>query len=96
MGNQKFNGRYKFDFQGNNFSKLLVGYIFRNARIWNLAFGKLHMEDWRWKNILVIVVEIIFSHFRAYFRAVVIGKLLNLVLNESNEVTKEIEKMKSE
>ena len=44
----------------------------------------------------MIVVEIIFSRFWAYFRAVVIEKLLNLVLNESNEVAKEIEKMKSE
>ena len=31
----------------------------------------------------------------AYFRAVVIEKLLNLVLNESNEVAQEIEKLKS-
>ena len=31
----------------------------------------------------------------AYFRAVVIEKLLNLVLNEHNEVAEKIEKMKS-
>ena len=30
----------------------------------------------------------------AYFREAVIEKLLNLVLNESNEVAEEIEKMK--
>ena len=31
----------------------------------------------------------------AYFQAVVIEKVLNLVLNESNEVAEEIEKKKS-
>ena len=77
--------------------------IIKFLSIYKLSFIYSYLDIWTWETGLENkdIHQKMEGHISdsrrnfAYFRAVVIEKLLNLVLNESNEVAQEIEKLKS-